>query len=192
MSDRMVDMKDKIILASQSPRRRELLSLITTEFEVITADVDETIDENETAENTVMMLSRKKANAVSTLNPGRIVIGADTIVVCDGKILGKPENRKHATEMLRSLSGRTHQVLTGVTITDYYKTETFFVSSDVTFFDLTDEEIISYAESGEPDDKAGAYGIQGKGSLLVEKISGDYFNIVGLPVSMLNKKLKDF
>ena len=188
----MVDMKDKIILASQSPRRRELLSLITTEFEVITADVDETIDENETAENTVMMLSRKKANAVSTLNPGRIVIGADTIVVCDGKILGKPENRKHATEMLRSLSGRTHQVLTGVTITDYYKTETFFVSSDVTFFDLTDEEIISYAESGEPDDKAGAYGIQGKGSLLVEKISGDYFNIVGLPVSMLNKKLKDF
>ena len=192
MSDRMVDMKDKIILASQSPRRRELLSLITTEFEVITADVDETIDENETAENTVMMLSRKKANAVSTLNPGRIVIGADTIVVCDGKILGKPENRKHATEMLRSLSGRTHQVLTGVTITDYYKTETFFVSSDVTFFDLTDEEIISYAESGEPDDKAGAYGIQGKGSLLVEKISGDYFNIVGLPVSTLNKKLKDF
>ena len=192
MSDRMVNMSEKIILASQSPRRSELLSLITTDFEVITADVDETVDENETAENTVMALSKKKADVVSSLYPGRTVIGADTIVVCDGKILGKPVNRNHAIEMLRSLSGRTHQVLTGVTITDSYKTETFFVSSDVTFFELNYDEICAYAQSGEPDDKAGAYGIQGKGSLLVEKISGDYFNIVGLPVSMLNKKLKDF
>ncbi len=188
----MVNMSNKIILASQSPRRRELLSLITDDFEVITADVDETVDENETAENTVMMLSKKKADAVSSLYPGRVVIGADTIVVCDGRILGKPQNRTHAKEMLKSLSGRTHQVLTGVTITDSCKTETFFVSSDVTFFELSDEEISAYAESGEPDDKAGAYGIQGKGSLLVEKISGDYFNIVGLPVSALNKKLKNF
>ncbi len=185
-------MEDKIILASASPRRRELLSLITTEFEVITADVDETTDENETAENTVMMLSAKKAEAVSSLYEGRTVIGADTIVVCDGKILGKPASRENAKEMLRMLSGRTHQVLTGVTITDGEKTETFYVSSDVTFFKLTDEEISAYAESGEPDDKAGAYGIQGKGSLLVEKICGDYFNIVGLPVSMLNKKLNEF
>ena len=192
MSDRMVNMKDKIILASQSPRRRELLGLITTDFQVITADVDETIDENETAENTVMALSKKKAQAVSDLYPGKVIIGADTIVVCDGKILGKPENRQHAYEMIKMLSGRTHQVLTGVTITDFYKTETFFVSSDVTFFELTDEEIKTYVESGECDDKAGSYGIQGKGSLLVEKISGDYFNIVGLPVSVLNKKLKEF
>lgn len=192
MSDRMVNMKDKIILASQSPRRRELLGLITTDFQVITADVDETIDENETAENTVMALSKKKAQAVSGLYPGKVIIGADTIVVCDGKILGKPENRQHAYEMIKMLSGRTHQVLTGVTITDFYKTETFFVSSDVTFFELTDEEIRTYVESGECDDKAGSYGIQGKGSLLVEKISGDYFNIVGLPVSVLNKKLKEF
>lgn len=185
-------MKDKIILASASPRRRELLSLITTDFEVTTADVDETTDENETAENTVMMLSSKKASAVSVLNRGRIVIGADTIVVCDGKILGKPESRENAKEMLRMLSGRTHQVLTGVTITDGEKTETFFVASDVTFFDLTDEEISAYVETGESDDKAGSYGIQGKGSLLVEKICGDYFNIVGLPVSVLNKKLNEF
>lgn len=185
-------MEDKIILASASPRRRELLSFITTDFEVITADVDETTDENETAENTVMMLSCKKAMAVSSLNKGRKVIGADTIVVCDGKILGKPASRENAKEMLRMLSGRTHQVLTGVTITDSEKTETFYVSSDVTFFALTEEEISAYAESGEPDDKAGAYGIQGKGSLLVEKINGDYFNIVGLPVSMLNKKLNEF
>lgn len=192
MSDRMVNMNDKIILASASPRRRELLSLITTDFEVITADVDETVDENETPENTVMMLSKKKAMAVSLLHKGRKVIGADTIVVCDGKILGKPVFRQNAEEMLKMLSGRTHQVLTGVTITDGEKTETFFVASDVTFFRLTDEEISAYAESGESDDKAGAYGIQGKGSLLVEKINGDYFNIVGLPVSALNKKLKAF
>ncbi|MBE6784377.1 MAG: septum formation inhibitor Maf [Ruminococcaceae bacterium] len=183
---------EKIILASASPRRRELLSLITTDFEVITADVDETVDENETPENTVMMLSQKKAMAVSSLHKGRKVIGADTIVVCDGKILGKPVSRENAEEMLKMLSGRAHQVLTGVTITDGEKRETFFVSSDVTFFELTDEEIASYVESGEPDDKAGAYGIQGKGSLLVEKINGDYFNIVGLPVSMLNKKLGEF
>ena len=192
MSDRMVNMNEKIILASASPRRRELLSLITTDFEVITADVDETVDENETPENTVMMLSKKKAMAVSSLHKGRKVIGADTIVVCDGKILGKPVSRKNAEEMLKMLSGRTHQVLTGVTITDGEKTETFFVASDVTFFRLTDEEISAYAESGESDDKAGAYGIQGKGSLLVEKINGDYFNIVGLPVSALNKKLNAF
>ena len=192
MSDRMVNMNDKIILASASPRRRELLSLITTDFEVITADVDETVDENETPENTVMMLSKKKAMAVSLLHKGRKVIGADTIVVCDGKILGKPVSHKNAEEMLKMLSGRTHQVLTGVTITDGEKTKTFFVASDVTFFRLTDEEISAYAESGESDDKAGAYGIQGKGSLLVEKINGDYFNIVGLPVSALNKKLKAF
>lgn len=192
MSDRMVNMSEKIILASQSPRRRELLGLITTDFQIITADVDETIDENETAENTVMALSKKKAQVVSDLYPGKVIIGADTIVVCDGKILGKPENRQHAYEMIKMLSGRTHQVLTGVTITDFYKTETFFVSSDVTFFELTDEEIRTYVESGECDDKAGSYGIQGKGSLLVEKISGDYFNIVGLPVSVLNKKLKEF
>ena len=192
MSDRTVSMKEKIILASASPRRRELLNLITSDFEVITADVDETTDKNETAENTVMMLSSKKANAVSSMHRGRVVIGADTIVVCDGKILGKPETREHAYEMLKMLSGRTHQVLTGVTITDGRKTETFFVSSDVTFFELEDEEILSYVKSGEPDDKAGAYGIQGKGSLLVEKITGDYFNIVGLPVSTLSKKLKSF
>mgnify|MGYP002511707139 CR=1 FL=1 len=142
----MVNMNDKIILASASPRRRELLSLITTDFEVITADVDETTDENETAENTVMLLSSKKAKAVSSLYKGRTVIGADTVVVCDGKILGKPASRENAKEMLRMLSGRTHQVLTGVTITNGEKSETFYVSSDVAFFDLTDEEISAYAE----------------------------------------------
>lgn len=185
-------MKDRIILASASPRRRELISLITNEFEIHTADVDETIEEGVSPEEAVMLLSLKKAKAVSDLFRERTVIGADTIVVCDGKILGKPENRENAKEMLRMLSGRTHQVLTGVTITDGEKTDTFFVSSDVTFFNLTEEEISGYAESGEPDDKAGAYAIQGKGSLFVEKINGDYFNIVGFPVSEVNRHLKVF
>lgn len=185
-------MKDKIILASASPRRQELISLVTNEFEIHTADVDETIEEGTSPEEAVMLLSLKKAKAVSDLFGGRTVIGADTIVVCDGIILGKPENRENAKEMLRMLSGRTHQVLTGVTITDGEKTDTFFVSSDVTFFNLTEEEISGYAESGEPDDKAGAYAIQGKGSLFVEKINGDYFNIVGFPVSEVNRHLKVF
>ncbi len=185
-------MKEKIILASASPRRRELISLITDDFEIHTADVDETIEKGTSPEDAVMLLSLKKAKAVSDLFNGRIVIGADTVVVCDAKILGKPQNRENAKEMLRSLSGRTHQVLTGVTITDGKKTDTFFVSSDVTFLSLTEDEICSYVDSGETDDKAGAYAIQGKGSLFVEKINGDYFNIVGFPVSEVNRHLKSF
>lgn len=185
-------MKEKIILASASPRRRELMSLITTEFEIITSDVDETIEEGTLPEDAVMQLSFKKAHAVSEMYKGRTVIGADTVVVCDGKILGKPVNRENAKEMLKMLSGRAHQVLTGVTITDGNEHDTFCVKSDVKFFELTDAEISAYAESGEPDDKAGAYAIQGKGSLFVEKIDGDYFNIVGFPVSQVNRHLKKF
>lgn len=185
-------MEEKIILASASPRRREMMAFITNEFEIKTSDVDETIEDGTSPENAVMQLSYKKAKAVSENYCGRIVIGADTIVVCDGKILGKPENRENAEEMLRMLSGRTHQVLTGVTITDGEKTDTFFVKSDVTFFDLSDKDISAYVASGEPDDKAGAYAIQGKGSLFVEKINGDYFNIVGFPVSEVNRHLKSF
>ncbi len=185
-------MEDKIILASASPRRRELMGFITSEFEVITADVDETIEEGTSPSDAVMQLSFKKAKAVSEKFIGRTVIGADTVVVCDGKILGKPENSTHAKQMLHMLSGRTHQVLTGVTITNNEKSDTFFVKSDVKFFELTDEEILSYVSSGEPDDKAGAYAIQGKGSLFVEKINGDYFNIVGFPVSEINRRLKCF
>ncbi len=187
-----VEMRDKIILASASPRRRELMTFITDNFEIITADVDETIAEGTTSAEAVMMLSQKKAEAVSVNHRGRIVIGADTVVVCDDRILGKPANREHACEMLRMLSGRTHNVLTGVTLTDGEKTDTFYVSSEVKFYELTEEEIRSYAQSGEPDDKAGAYAIQGKGSLFVEKIDGDYFNIVGFPVAEVSRHLKKF
>ena len=176
-----------LILASKSPRRRELLSLITTDFEIKSADVDETLPDGISPQEAVEYLSEIKAkpfdNGVDT------VIGADTVVAVDGKILGKPADRQQAAEMLRSLSGKYHSVFTGVTVVKPEGTAVFSVETRVKFFDLTDDEINSYVLTGECDDKAGAYGIQGKGSLLVEKIDGDYFNVVGLTVSKLNQYL---
>lgn len=176
-----------LILASKSPRRRELLSLITTDFEIKSADVDETLPNGISPQQAVEYLSKIKAepfdNGVDT------VIGADTVVAVDGVILGKPADRQQAAEMLKSLSGKYHSVFTGVTVIKPEGAVTFSVETRVKFFDLTDDEIYNYAATGECDDKAGAYGIQGKGSLLVEKIDGDYFNVVGLPISKLNKYL---
>lgn len=176
-----------LILASKSPRRRELLSLITTDFEIKSADVDETLPEGISPQEAVLHLSKIKAapfnNGIDT------IIGADTVVAVDGKILGKPADRQQAAEMLKSLSGKYHSVFTGVTVIKPEQSVTFSVETKVKFFDLSDEEIYSYIATGECDDKAGAYGIQGKGSLLVEKIDGDYFNVVGLPISKLNKYL---
>lgn len=176
-----------LILASKSPRRRELLSLITTDFVVKSADVDETLPEDISPQKAVEYLSKIKAEPFN--NSENIVIGADTVVAVDGKILGKPADRQQAFEMLKSLSGKYHSVFTGVTVIKPEKSVTFSVETKVKFFDLTDDEIDSYIATGECDDKAGAYGIQGKGSLLVEKIDGDYFNVVGLPISKLNKYL---
>lgn len=176
-----------LILASKSPRRRELLSLITTDFVVKSADVDEALPEDFPPQKAVEYLSKIKAEPFN--NGENIVIGADTVVAVDGKILGKPADRQQAFEMLKSLSGKYHSVFTGVTVIKPEKSVTFSVETKVKFFDLTDDEIDSYIATGECDDKAGAYGIQGKGSLLVEKIDGDYFNVVGLPISKLNKYL---
>lgn len=176
-----------LILASKSPRRRELLSLITTDFEIKSADVDETLPNGISPQQAVEYLSKIKAepfdNGVDT------VIGADTVVAVDDVILGKPADRQQAAEMLKNLSGKYHSVFTGVTVIKPEGAVTFSVETRVKFFDLTDDEIYNYAATGECDDKAGAYGIQGKGSLLVEKIDGDYFNVVGLPISKLNKYL---
>lgn len=176
-----------LILASKSPRRKELLSLITDDFTVKTADADETLPEDITPDKAVEYLSKMKAqpfdNGVDT------VIGADTVVAVDGIILGKPKNREDAENMLRMLSGKYHSVFTGVTVIKPEQSITFSVETKVKFFELTDEEINAYIDTSEPYDKAGAYGIQGKGALLVEKIDGDYFNVVGLPVSRLNKLL---
>lgn len=179
-----------IILASQSPRRQELLKLITSDFEINVSNVDETLPDKITPKEAVMYLSKIKAEPFA--DGDDIVIGADTVVALDGKILGKPKSEENAKEMLRFLSGRTHSVFTGVTLANDKKTKTFAVETKVKFFELTNEEIDAYIKTKEPFDKAGAYGIQGYGSLLVEKIDGDYFNVVGLPVSTLARELKAF
>ena len=182
----------KIILASASPRRKELLSLAGVEFTVKVADVDEVIPENASPDEVVMSLAMQKAQAVAKENADSIVIGSDTVVALDGVILGKPKNEENAAEMLRTLSGRSHTVYTGVAIIHGEKTKVFCEATEVVFNELSEEEILRYVATKEPMDKAGAYGIQGKGCVLVEKIVGDYFNVVGLPVSKLYRELRDF
>lgn len=179
-----------IILASKSPRRKELLSFITTDFTIKSADVDETLLQGITPDKAVEYLSKIKAEPLK--NENDIVIGADTVVALDGKILGKPRDEADAFATLRMLSGKEHSVFTGVSVIKGEKIETFSVQTKVKMFELTDKEIEEYIETAEPFDKAGSYGIQGKGSLLVEKIDGDYFNVVGLPISRLNRVLKLF
>ena len=180
----------KIILASASPRRRELLTLAGVSFGVECADADETLPQGISPRDAVELLALKKAAAVASSHSDCAVIGADTVVCAQGKILGKPTDYDEAFEMLSLLSGKTHSVYTGVTIIKGEKTDTFFEKTDVEFYDLSDEEIADYISTGEPMDKAGAYGIQGYGALLVKKISGDFFNVVGLPVGKLNCELK--
>ncbi len=182
----------KIILASASPRRRELIKNLGIEYEVKTADCEEETIFGEHPKDTVIRLSRTKALWVAEREERpAIVIGADTVVAIDDKILGKPASRDEAAKMLRELSGRTHRVYTGMTVTDGNKTVSEYVMTDVKFYELSDKQIESYVNTGEPMDKAGAYGIQEYGSLLVESISGDYFNVVGLPVSRLRRVLNE-
>lgn len=179
-----------LILASKSPRRKELLSIITNQFEIRTADVDESLPAGISPDRAVEYLSEIKAEPFRSERD--IVIGADTVVAADGEILGKPKDKSDAFDMLKKLSGREHSVYTGVTVIKGDRRETFSVQTKVKFFTLTDSEISNYLDTGEPFDKAGAYGIQGKGSLLVEKINGDYFNVVGLPISRLARVLESF
>lgn len=179
-----------LILASRSPRRKELLSLITQDFKICSADVDETLPEGITPAEAVTYLSRIKAQPFR--KDEDIVIGADTVVALNGEILGKPKDAEDAFHMLKKLSGKSHSVFTGVTVMKGEREQTFCAETRVRFFPLTDREIRAYIATGEPFDKAGGYGIQGKGALLVREIRGDYFNVVGLPVSKLNKILKDF
>ena len=182
----------KIILASASPRRKELLTTAGVEFEVLVSDADETIPEGTLPADAAMLTAEKKALAVAEKCTNAVVIGADTIVVLDGRILGKPKDEADAKAMLRFLSGREHEVITGVCLTDGTKIEKFAQVSRVGFYELTDDEISAYVATREPMDKAGAYGIQGRGCVLVERIEGDYFNIVGLPVAATVRAIKDF
>ena len=176
----------KIVLASQSPRRRQLLGQMGLEFTTQSPEIDEAAFQGRDARDLVQILSREKARWIAgQVDPETLVIGADTVVVRDGEILGKPKGEEEARAMLASLSGRTHQVCTGVTVCRGEETQ-------VTFRPLTDQEIRQYVSTGEPMDKAGAYGIQGLGGLLVAGIQGDYHNVVGLPVCRLGRMLLDF
>lgn len=178
-----------IILASASPRRRELMKLITDSFTAVSTDADETIPEGIPPMLASEYLSTIKALSVSLKNPDAIVIGCDTTVIADGEILGKPADKEQCRGYMELLSGRTHQVVTGCTIMNGSSTVSFSETTDVTFRKLSEDEIEAYISTDEPYDKAGGYGIQGRGALLVEKINGDYFNVVGLPVSRLNQEL---
>lgn len=182
----------EIVLASASPRRRELLSLITEHFTVCPADADETLRDAPLGEE-VTRLSRLKAEAVRAQYPNAVCIGSDTMVTIDGLRLGKPKDADEAASMLRRLRGRTHEVLTGLAVlTPDGGAHTLHTCTRVTFRDFAEDELAAYLATGEPLDKAGAYGIQGLGGLLVAGIQGDYHNVVGLPVCRLGRMLLDF
>lgn len=178
----------KLVLASKSPRRSEILKNAGFDFVIRTADADETIAEGTNPEDAVVMLAARKAMAVERAKD-EVVLGADTIVVLDDKILGKPKDREDAFNMLRSLSGRVHSVFTGVCAISDKSSMTFAEETKVEFYPLTDEEINTYIDSNDCYDKAGAYGIQGLASKFIRGIKGDYFNVVGLPISSVYKKI---
>lgn len=181
--------KKQIILASGSPRRKELLAYIIDEFTVIPSNLEEIAFG--TPREQTLQLAKDKAMDIAKSNPEAVVIGADTLVAIADKVLGKPKDKEDAAYMLKSLSGKTHQVYTGVAIIDDGNIMTECVVTEVTFDDMTDEEIASYIETGEPMDKAGAYGIQGLSGKFILGISGDYFNVMGLPQNTLYKMLKN-
>ena len=178
----------RVILASQSPRRRDLLSLIGIDHEVQPADIDESQLPGESAPDHAERLAREKACAIGA--DDAVVIGSDTIVVVDGDILGKPRDRDHAAEMLRRLSGRSHTVMTGVAASWNGRILSGLEEVGVTFRTLSDEEISRYIDTGEPMDKAGAYGIQGFGATIVERVDGDYFAVMGLALNRLVRLLR--
>ncbi len=179
----------QMILASQSPRRQALMQIFGVPFTVEAADVDEQMDAAKRPFDEVARVSRKKAEAISC-GIDDIVIAADTIVVCEGQVLGKPRDDADAGRMLNLLSARAHQVMTGVTVRRAEKYITCTEVTDVYFRSLSQREIEAYIKSGETKDKAGSYGIQGGGALFVEKIAGDFYNVMGLPVCRLGQILR--
>lgn len=179
----------QLILASQSPRRRQLMGLFRVPFTVRAPDIDEHMDPNLSPYDEVARVSRLKAEATPR-GDDDTVIAADTIVVCQGKVLGKPRDEAGAAEMLSLLSGRDHQVMTGLTVLRGTRVETCTEVTDIHFRPLTDKEIHAYIATGEPMDKAGAYGIQGGAALFAEKMVGDYYNVMGLPVCRLGQILR--
>ena len=179
-----------VILASQSPRRKELMGLFHIPFTVRVSDADETMDPGLSPAEAVALVSRRKAEAVSPKKDD-VVIAADTIVVCGGEILGKPKDAADASRMLHLLSGRDHQVMTGMTLLRGDVCKTVTEITDIHFRALSDREIDAYIRTGEPMDKAGAYGIQGGAALFAERLQGDYYNVMGLPVCRLGQLLRE-
>lgn len=181
-----------IILASASPRRLELMRLISEQFEVIPADVEEILPDDISALKAAEYLAKLKAESVAADNPTALVIGCDTAVIIDDEVLGKPKDKDDAFSMLKKLSGREHSVVTGCALCYGGKTISFSEETKVIFYELTDKEILDYISTKECNDKAGSYGIQGRGALLVKSIVGDYFNVVGMPVSRLSREIQKF
>ena len=179
----------QLILASQSPRRKELLGLFHIPFAIRVSDIDETVDPEKAPYDEVARVSRLKALAVPR-DAGDVVIAADTIVVCEGTVLGKPHSQEEAVKMLSLLSGRDHQVMTGMTVIAGDEMQSITEVTDLHFRHLSQKEIGAYVASGEPLDKAGAYGIQGGAALFCEKMAGDYYNVMGLPVCRLWQMLR--
>lgn len=187
----------RFILASKSPRRREILENLGLDFDIITSEADESFEDGTLPSDVVMLLSARKAAAVKAKLEGEgidltdtVIIAADTVVSAKGEILGKPVDKEDTERMLRMLSGSTHSVLSGITVIYGGASASAFEETEVRFAPMTEKEIGWYAQSGEPDDKAGAYAIQGYASMWVEGIDGCYFNVVGLPVNCLRKLLR--
>ena len=182
----------RIILASKSPRRKELLELLKIPFEIIVSDIDEQIDYSNDLVKEIEKLSCQKAEAVFRDHQDALVIGSDTIVKIGNEALGKPHSIEEAKQMLRKLSGKAHEVVTGVTVLYRDKAETFSSVAEVTFYPLNEEEIDQYVSTNEPMDKAGAYAIQGDAAKFIRCIKGDYYSIVGLPIAELYHRLKKY
>lgn len=182
---------ESVVLASASPRRRELLKLIFDDFEICVSDCDETINDNLPIFKQPEYLACLKGSAVSKKYNNNLVIAADTCVFLEDMLLGKPKDREEAFYMLKSLSGKTHKVITGCAL--FYKdiVKSFSAVTEVEFYQLSDNEIFEYIATGEPFDKAGGYGIQSKGGLFVKELRGDYFNVVGLPIAELKKQIQN-
>lgn len=185
-------LRSDVVLASASPRRRELLALIVDDFEVLPSDVEEPDHLPEPLECSVQELALSKALAAAAVRPGSLVIGADTIVVLDEVVMNKPSDADDARRMLRALSGRTHRVMTGVAVVKDQRSATGCEVTSVTVGTISDNQLEAYVASGEPFDKAGGYGIQGTAALFIQGIEGCYFNVVGLPVYRLGKLLASF
>jgi septum formation protein len=188
----IIHLMKQIILASKSPRRKQILEQVGLDFTVEVSDFDETQIKFKTPQEMVKKLSLEKAKIIAKKNPNAIIIGADTDVVLNNEILGKPKSKQDAVRILKLLSGKAHEVITGFTVISGNKVVTKHVTSKVKFKKLTDAEIKAYVKTGEPMDKAGGYGIQEKGGLFIEDIQGDYSNIVGLPIFAVSEVLKQF